>query len=215
MNDKQEKYLEWMKRRNDEKLKVEIPDGYRWVQEGEVRGNAEWRNISQGKWIENRAWDKCFGNCNFITPIEPPKPPQDWLDKHGVELTGECRLVRAGDLYYSLAYSHVALCRYDHDELSGRYWILRKKEPPKPETVDVALETSYGMLRFHNPNERDGAMAWLASCAPCIVGPDWAFVGFVWDGPPNDQAQRHYYKIKATGVVYAKAVRFRRVGGAK
>ena len=85
--------------------------------------------------------------------------------------------------------------------------------PEKPEAVAVALETSDGMLRFHNPNEHDGAMPWLASCAPCIVGPEWAFAGFVWE---SGSVNLQYVDVVDGKIIYAKAVRFLRVqGGAK
>lgn len=90
----------------------------------------------------------------------------------------------------------------------SNYHIITPIEPQKPEAVDVEVIKTDSALGVKNPN--DGCL-YLLHNFPSIVGPDWAFAGFVWDGPPNDQAQRHYYKIKATGVVYAKAVRFRRV----
>jgi hypothetical protein len=69
----------------------------------------------------------------------PPKPPQEWLDRKGVELTGECREPRVTDNAYA-SYSYQDIWRQGIDKLfathpdiknhyNGKRWILRKKAP--------------------------------------------------------------------------------------
>lgn len=94
----------------------------------------------------------------------------------------------------------------------SEYHIITPIETPKPEMVDVEIVKCHGQLVFTDPNRDAKFMAYLA---PCIVGPDWAFAGFVWEG---DNQERTNYYTKHNDLmppIYAKAVRFRRVGGAK
>lgn len=92
------------------------------------------------------------------------------------------------------------------------YHIITPIEPPKPEMVDVEINTSTGQAVFSDPNINN-SKAWMVSCAPCIVGPEWAFYGFVWEN--HQKTRRYYFTHDDREVKYAKAVRFRRVGGAK
>lgn len=195
-------------------LKVEIPDGYRWVKPCENRNGAEWRYIESGKWVMARVGVlSCYSENVFITPILPPKPPQDWLDKHGVELTGECRVVNkseTGSVIFAALTDYGAYILWENAWVSKPAWILRKKAPPKPETVDVEIKTSKydGWLEATNPNNDS---TYTLASMPCIVGPDWAFAGFVWDDLPF--SVDHYFRVIDGKTDYAKAVRFRRVQG--
>lgn len=192
-----------------EELKVQIPDGYRWVEMNEER-TGKWLYQCAGVWRESQD-QHSNSDWYYITPILPPKPPQDWLDKHGVELTGECRVVNhseTGSVIFAFADGEAyRIC--ENSWISTPAWILRKKAPP--ETVDVEIKTdNSGWLKATNPNND---CPYNFASMPCIVGPEWAFAGFVWgEGGPEIQ---HYYLVDGDRVKYAKSVRFRRVGGAK
>lgn len=82
-----------------------------------------------------------------VKPEEPPKPSQEWLDKHGVELTGECRVAVTGELTHCIDFG-TTNARYDIDpmvittipgiECCPR-WILRRRPPVEkwePWTID-------------------------------------------------------------------------------
>lgn len=55
----------------NEELKVQIPDGYRWVKAGEVV--SELYEQAEGRWVRS-ARGRTQINWHYITPIEPPKP---------------------------------------------------------------------------------------------------------------------------------------------
>ena len=195
-----------------DELKVQIPEGYRWVKMNEKR-TGKWLYQCAGAWMESQD-QYSYSDWYYITPIEPPKPTENWLDDRGFELTGDCRAPSVGDIYADnlLGAMVPVSCDSKTSDTKPR-WILRKKAPPKPEAVDVEIKTSKydGWLEATNPNNDN---PYTLASMPCIVGPDWAFAGFVWgdDGP----SIQHYYLVEEHRVKYAKAVRFRRVqGGAK
>lgn len=70
--------------------------------------------------------------CYFIEGVDiPPQPTRDWLDKHGVELTGECRRPMHKDLWHGMSgklwgpgEGNVASI----GDFSGRRWIVKRKD---------------------------------------------------------------------------------------
>jgi hypothetical protein len=90
----------------------------------------------------------------------------------------------------------------------GTFAVIRRIEVV-PETMDVPItKTDSGELLFENPNTIASCFAFIA---PCITGPKWAFVGFVWDDLTHPS--RSYYLVGSEKTEYAKEVRFRRVYG--
>lgn len=85
-----------------------------------------------------------------IAPDPPPnKPSQEWLDKHGVELTGECRVAVTGELTHCIDFGTTKPL-YDSGPLtihtlanvaySSPRWILRRK-PPVEKLEPWTIET--------------------------------------------------------------------------
>ena len=54
-----------------DELKIQIPDGYRWVKAGEVV--SELYEQAEGRWVRSARGSTQI-NWHYITPIESPKP---------------------------------------------------------------------------------------------------------------------------------------------
>lgn len=93
----------------------------------------EYMDWNHGEWVPASLRPTDFGGSPEkwrIAPDLPPKPSQEWLDKHGVELTGECRRPTENEL---------TCCAHEGWEVPQRcefpetwktpYWILRRRAP--------------------------------------------------------------------------------------
>lgn len=74
-----------------------------------------------------------------IAPDLPPKPPQEWMDKHGVEIDGDSprRIEKDGEIFAPIVFDYPPIIRtaerYEEKSLfGGCRWILRKIAKPKP-----------------------------------------------------------------------------------
>lgn len=108
-------------------------------------------------------------------------------------------------------YQCAGVWRESQDQYSYSDWYyITPIEPPKPDTVDVEITESGGRLWFVNPQYGELLPVYAATS---IVGFEWAFAGFVWE---SGSVNLQYVDVVDDKIIYAKAVRFRRVqGGAK
>lgn len=101
--------------------------------------------LVSGKWYAGVPTEICLACTPHlwrIAPELPPKPSQEWLDKHGVELTGEFRIPVNGEIWVS-ENNDEALHLPSGGEVPPYYgigarWILRKRAPAvNPWTIET------------------------------------------------------------------------------
>lgn len=156
-------------------------------------------------WVDRRieaiSLNEFLPHCWRVKPDEPAKPSQEWLDKHGVELTGECRVAVDGELTHSVDFG-TANARYDLGpmiittiqgvECCPR-WILRRKQPEYvPWTIEEWNERVGTVVQSTNPTNKcrfvitqtNGTCIWIGGQLSGFY-PDQAFAGFEQlDGSP-------------------------------
>lgn len=82
-----------------------------------------------------------FGQGGSCSLDLPPKPWPWWLEKHGVELTGDCRIPKVGELFFHISgldSSSPVTWQEGWVEISPR-WILCKKSVKLIEEKDIPL----------------------------------------------------------------------------
>lgn len=83
-----------------------------------------------------------------IAPDLPPKPSQEWLDKHGMEIDGDSprRIEKDGEIFAPIVFDYPPIIRtaerYEEKSLfGGCRWILRKIAKREPLYEPWTIET--------------------------------------------------------------------------
>lgn len=124
--------------------------------------------------------------------VLPPKPSEAWLQRHNVELTGECRIPEAGEQVVSwngvagIEDSYIVDWKEGQSkylELSGPgsvRWILRKKTEPKEEKFLVMVLSRDGKPEYYlapgtglTDRREDAHQYSLADALKCIGCPNY------------------------------------------